>query len=58
MLHNDPELFEQFILKTAEDTGVEAGIIEKDYYVTLSRLCGILFQAVCFRSNRIFGRRI
>ena len=35
MLHNDKELFEQIILRTAESMGVEAGIVEKDYFVTL-----------------------
>ena len=35
MLHNDPSLFEQVILRVSEDTGIEASIIEKDYYVTL-----------------------
>ena len=35
MLHNDRETFEQIILKTANDTGIEPSIIEKDYYVTL-----------------------
>ena len=35
MLHNDKELFEQVILKVAESTGIDVGIIEKDYYVTL-----------------------
>lgn len=35
MLHNDKELFEQIVLRTAEDTGIKAAIIEKDYYVTL-----------------------
>lgn len=35
MLHNDQELFEQMILRVSEDTGIEASIIEKDYYVTL-----------------------
>lgn len=35
MLHDDKELFEQIILRTAEDTGIKAAIIEKDYYVTL-----------------------
>lgn len=35
MLHNEKELFEQVILRTAEDTGINAAIIEKDYYVTL-----------------------
>ena len=40
MLHNDPSLFEQVILRVSEDTGIEASIIEKDYYVTL------LFQRI------------
>lgn len=35
MLHNDQSLFEQVILRVSEDTGIEASIIEKDYYVTL-----------------------
>ena len=35
MLHNDRETFEQVILKVASETGIEPGIIEKDYYVTL-----------------------
>lgn len=35
MLHNDSSLFEQVILRVSEDTGIEASIIEKDYYVTL-----------------------
>ena len=35
MLHNDHSLFEQVILRVSEDTGIEASIIEKDYYVTL-----------------------
>lgn len=35
MLHNDHALFEQVILRVSEDTGIEASIIEKDYYVTL-----------------------
>ena len=35
MLHNDKETFEQVILKVSSETGIEAGIIEKDYYVTL-----------------------
>lgn len=35
MLHNDKELFEQIILRTSENMGIEAGIIEKDYFVTL-----------------------
>lgn len=35
MLHNDKEFFEQVILKVSEEKGIEASIIEKDYYVTL-----------------------
>ena len=35
MLHNDRETFEQVILKVFEETGIEASIVEKDYYVTL-----------------------
>lgn len=33
-LHNDTKLFEQLVLLTVEDKGIEAGIVEKDYYVT------------------------
>lgn len=35
MLHNDKDTFEQIILKVSDETGIEASIIEKDYYVTL-----------------------
>ena len=35
MLQNDKETFEQVILKVSSETGIEASIIEKDYYVTL-----------------------
>ena len=35
MLHNDHSLFEQVILRVSEDTGIEASIVEKDYYVTV-----------------------
>ena len=35
MLHNDKETFEQVIMKVSEETGIDASIIEKDYYVTL-----------------------
>lgn len=50
MLHNDHTLFEQVILRVSEDTGIEASIIEKDYYVTLflqrivERLPNIIFK--------------
>ena len=35
MLHNNKDVFEQVILKVSEETGIEASIIEKDYYVTV-----------------------
>lgn len=35
MLHDDKELFEQAVLKTAKYMNIDAGIVEKDYYVTL-----------------------
>lgn len=35
ILHNDKELFEQAVLRASDDMGIEAGIIEKDYFVTL-----------------------
>lgn len=35
MLHSDKELFKQVILAVSEATGIESGIIEKDYYVTM-----------------------
>lgn len=50
MLHNDKELFEQVILKTSEHMGIEAGIVEKDYFVILflkeisKVLPGIIFK--------------
>lgn len=50
MLHNDQALFEQVILRASEDTGIEASIIEKDYYVTLflqrivERMTNIIFK--------------
>ncbi len=50
MLHNDHTLFEQVILRVSNDTGIEASIIEKDYYVTLflqrivERLPNIIFK--------------
>ncbi len=49
MLHNDPSLFEQVILRVSEDTGIEASIIEKDYYVTL-----FLQRIVAQQPNIIF----
>lgn len=35
MLHDNKEIFEQAVLKTAEFLNIEPAIIEKDYYVTL-----------------------
>ncbi len=49
MLHNDRETFEQVILKVASETGIEPGIIEKDYYVTL-----FLKRIVQLQPNIIF----
>lgn len=49
MLHNDKETFEQVILKVASETGIEPGIIEKDYYVTL-----FLKKIVQLQPNIIF----
>ena len=50
MLHNNTELFEQAVLRTSEHMGIDAGIIEKDYFVTLmlqeisSRVPDIVFK--------------
>ena len=35
MLHDDRDLFRQIVLLTAEAMGIDSGIIEKDYYVTM-----------------------
>ena len=35
MLHNDRALFEQLVLLTSDKMGIEPGIVEKDYFVTL-----------------------
>lgn len=35
MLHDNTKLFEQAVLQTAEALKIDAGIVEKDYYVTL-----------------------
>lgn len=35
MLHDHKELFEQSVLRTSEALGIEASIVEKDYFVTL-----------------------
>lgn len=59
MLHNDQPLFEQVILRVSEDTGIEASIIEKNYYVTLflqrivTRLPNIIFKG-SLRVVRLF----
>lgn len=50
MLHNNKELFEQAILRTSDAFGIEASIVEKDYFVTLflkelsKILPGIIFK--------------
>lgn len=50
MLHNNKELFEQAILRTSDTFGIEASIVEKDYFVTLflkelsKILPGIIFK--------------
>lgn len=50
MLHNNRELFEQAILRTSDAFGIEASIVEKDYFVTLflkelsKILPGIIFK--------------
>ena len=36
MLHNDVKLFEDIVLRTSDYFGVDAAIIEKDYYVTIT----------------------
>ena len=35
MLHNEKDLFRQIVLLTSEATGINSGIVEKDYYVTM-----------------------
>ena len=35
MLHHDQELFEDLILRVSLESGIDAAIIEKDYYVSL-----------------------
>ena len=35
LLHTDKNLFEQTIFQVAQRSGIESGIIEKDYYVSL-----------------------
>lgn len=35
LLHKDKNLFEQTIFQVAQRSGIESGIIEKDYYVSL-----------------------
>lgn len=64
MLHNDRPLFEQIILRVSEDTGIEASIIEKDYYVTLflrrivTQLPNIIFKGgtSLFKCYRLINR--
>lgn len=35
LLHKDKNLFEQTIFQVVQRSGIESGIIEKDYYVSL-----------------------
>jgi len=35
MLHDEKDLFRQVVLTCSENTGIDSGIIEKDYYVTM-----------------------
>ena len=35
MLHKDREIFEDILLRVSAEYGIDAAIIEKDYYVTL-----------------------
>lgn len=34
LLHKDKNLFEQTIFQVVQRSGIESGIIEKDYYVS------------------------
>lgn len=69
MLHNDSPLFEQIILRVSEDTGIEASIVEKDYYVTLflqrivAQLPNIIFKggtslSKCYKLIKRFSEDI
>ena len=49
MLYEDKELFEQYILKVSEETGIDTDIVEKDYFVTL-----FLKRLAAVQSNIIF----
>ena len=49
MLHYNPDLFRQVILRTAQHTGIKPAIIEKDYYVT-----AFLKEIVKVQPNIIF----
>ena len=35
MLHHNRELFEELILRVSLESGIDAAIVEKDYYVSL-----------------------
>lgn len=69
MLHNDRELFEQVVLRASDDSGIEASIIEKDYFVTLflrqiaARQPDIIFKggtslSKCYKLIRRFSEDI
>lgn len=49
MLHNNPELFRQVILRASQSTGIKPAIIEKDYYVT-----AFLKEIVKLQPNIVF----
>lgn len=69
MLHNDQDLFEQVILRASDRMKIEAGIIEKDYYVTLAlkeiaaRVPSIIFKggtslSKCYKIIKRFSEDI
>lgn len=49
MLHNNPDLFRQIILRASQSTGIKPAIIEKDYYVT-----AFLKEIVKLQPNIVF----
>lgn len=52
MLHHNKEIFEQVVLRVANDKGIAPEIIEKDYYVTL-----FLKRIKDLQPNMLFFRR-
>lgn len=49
MLHSNPDLFRQIILRASQSTGIKPAIIEKDYYVT-----AFLKEIVKLQQNIVF----